>query len=157
VFLRKSWRHAATGELPDHAHAYRTIGSGFIAAAIAFTALAGFVAAYKLARLGEALRVTARAGFISGAIYLVSAMAMELAFHNALSQSPSLLAEFTQGGQPPCLYQPVSSCLTQSTYLEALAGGLNMLWFGALLGITAGLAGAGAGIFARRRRIFAGH
>jgi hypothetical protein len=135
-----------------HLHAYRTIGWSFMATAAALAALAGFLAARKFARWGDALRITASSGFISGAIASVSIVAMELVFHNALSQSPSVLAEFAQSAQAGCVYRPVSSCLTESMYLDALAGGFNMLWFGTLTGITAGMVGAGLGMPGRVRR-----
>ncbi len=92
-----------------HLHAYRTIGSSFLTAAVAFSAVAGFVAASKLARLGEALRVTAWSGYLGGSIAALTGMGIEVVFHDALSHSPSVPQEFAQSGQTGCWFRPASS------------------------------------------------
>lgn len=133
-----------------HQHTYRAMGWTLISIAVALTAAAGFAAAYRLGRLREALTVAVWSGFLSGAIALVTLMGMEVVFHNTLIQSPSVLSEFARVSEAGCQYMTAQDCLTWFMYSDALAGGMNMLWVGALLGITAGSIGAGLGMLARK-------
>jgi hypothetical protein len=118
----------------------------FALAAVVCTGVAGFVAALVLGRIESALQVTVVSGFLSGVIVLAVGMGMEVVFHSFLIRSPSVLAEFARSGE---------SGLTQFMYLDALAGGLNHLWIGPLLGVTVGSIGAGLGLLARRRPLAA--
>jgi len=119
-----------------HFHAYRIVGWSFIWGALAFTTLSGFYTAYRTGNLGAAVRVAVWSGFISGAIALVSLVGMTTLFLDALSHSPSDLAEFATSGD---------QSFSHYFYLEALAGGLNHLWIGPLLGAVLGSFGAAAG------------
>lgn len=126
-----------------HLQTYREVGRSFVSAAVALTALAGFVAAYRTGNIAEAVFTSITSGLLSGGIVLVAGMAMEVVFHNALKQSPSVLSEFAQSGE---------SNLTQFMYLDALAGTLNHLWIGPFLGFTVGAIGASVGLLARKAR-----
>ena len=75
-------------------------------------------------------------GLISGAIALVTLVGMTALFLDALSQSPSDLAEFARSGE-----QSISHFLI----LDALGGGFNHLWIGLGLGAVLGSMGAVAG------------
>jgi hypothetical protein len=98
-----------------HLHTYRTIGWSFIAGAIALSALACFFAAYRRGGFGKAVFASVYSGLISGVIVFAGGMTMEVVFHSALRQSPSVLSEFaTSGGTNLNLFM----------YWDALVGGL---------------------------------
>jgi hypothetical protein len=119
-----------------HFHAYRIVGWSFIWGALVFTALSGFYTAYRTGNAGAAIRVAVWSGLISGAIALVTLVGMTAIFLNALSHSPSDLAEFATSGD---------QSFSHYIFFEALAGGLNHLWIGPMLGVILGSLGAAAG------------
>jgi hypothetical protein len=119
-----------------HFHAYRIVGWTLIWGALAFTMLSGLYTAYRTGNTLTARKVAVWSGLISGAMALVTMLAMTTLFLDALRQSPSDLAEFARGHE---------QSFSQFIYLEALAGGLNHLWIGPLLGAVLGSVGAAAG------------
>jgi hypothetical protein len=124
-----------------HLHTYRTIGWSFVSTAVAFTALAGLAAAYRIGEFGKAVFISVCSGLISGVFVLIGGIAMEIAFHNALLQSPSVLSEFATSGQTD---------LSQFMYGDALVAGVAHVLIGPALGITVGAVGAGLGMLVRR-------
>jgi hypothetical protein len=82
-----------------HLQAYRAIGWIFVGSAVAFTALAGLIAAYRTGGFCKRVLASLCSRLVSGIIVLTGATAMEVVFHNALRQSPSVLADFAQSGQ----------------------------------------------------------
>jgi hypothetical protein len=119
-----------------HFHAYHVVGWSLIWGALAFTLLSGFYTAYRTGNVRSALRVAVWSGLIGGAIALVTGMGMTALFFNALSHSPSDLAEFARSGDPSFAHY---------LYMDTLGGGLNLLWIGPALGVVLGSAGAAAG------------
>lgn len=124
-------------------HTYRTIGWSFSIGAVVLTAVAGFFAAYRLGGFGKAVFASVCSGLISGGIVLAGGMTMEVVFHNALQQSPSVLSEFATSGQTD---------LSDFMYGDALAGGFAHVLIGPALGITVGALGAAMGMLVRRAR-----
>ena len=127
----------------SHLHVYGTMIWSFVNGAIALTALAGFVAAYRIGDFGKAVFASVCSGLISGVIVLIGLMTMEIVFHYALRQSPSVLSEFATSGQTD---------LDQFMYGDALVGGLAHVLIGPGLGLTVGAVGAALGMLARRVR-----
>jgi hypothetical protein len=114
-----------------HLHAFQ-IAQCFVAGALAFTILSGFYGAHRTGTVKVAIKVAVWSGLISGVMTLVTLVGMTLLFLNALSQSPSDLAEFARSGD-----QSISRFLI----LDALGGGLNHLWIGPGLGLVLGSIG----------------
>ena len=123
----------------SHLHAYGIMIWGYVYGAVALTALAGLVAAYQIGDFGKAVFASVCSGLVSGLIVLVGLMAMEVVFHNALRQSPSVLAEFATSGD---------SNLDLFMYWDALVGGIAHVLIGPALGITVGAVGAAVGMLA---------
>ena len=66
---------------------------------------------------------------------------MEVVFHNALRQSPSVLSDFARSGQPD---------LSSFMYGDAFVGGSAHVLIGPALGVTVGAIGAAIGMLVRR-------
>jgi hypothetical protein len=97
---------------------------------------------YRKGDLAEAVVVCLFSGFIAGCIVLITMLAMEAVFHNALSQSPSVLSEYAKFSS--------RISLTWFMYLDALVGGLNTLWVGPAAAVLFGSIGGGLGLLAHR-------
>ncbi|MGH9646382.1 MAG: hypothetical protein ACRD4E_06150 [Bryobacteraceae bacterium] len=126
-----------------HPYAYRTIGWSFVSGAVAFTALAGFVATFPFGDFRKAVFTSVCSGLVSGVIVLAGGMTMEVVFHDALRHSPSVLSEFATSGQ---------SDLDEFMLGDALVGGLAHVLIGPALGLTVGAVGAAIGMLALRVR-----
>ena len=116
----------------SHLHAYGTMVWSFVGGAVALTALAGLVAAYRIGNFVKAAFSSVCSGLVSGFIVLAGLLAMELVFHNVLRQSPSVLSEFATSGQAD---------LSLFMYGDAVAGIAHVL-IGPTSGITVGAVGA---------------
>lgn len=117
----------------------------FALAAVGTTALGGLVAAYRTGSIGAALQVGVWSGLISGAIVCVTGMSITILFHDAMMQDPSNLHEFALSAHRP----PTRAEFSNFLYWDALAGCVNHLWIGPLLGLTAGGIGALCGKLVR--------
>jgi len=126
-----------------HLQAYRAIGWSFIGSAVGFTVLAGLMAAYRTGGFRKAVLASALSGLVSGVIVLTGVMAMEVFFHRALRQSPSVLSDFARSGQRD---------LSMYMYGEAFVGGIAHVLIGPALGVTVGAIGAAIGMLVRRLR-----
>jgi len=127
----------------SHLHGYGTMVWGFVSGAVALTALAGLVAAYQIGKFRKAVFISVCSGSVSGVIVLGGLMSMEVVFHNALRQSPSVLSEFATSGQTD---------LSLFMYGDALVAGIAHVLIGPALGITVGAVGATIGMLVRRVR-----
>lgn len=127
-----------------HSQAYRAISLSFIGSAVGFTALTGLIAAYRIGGFGKAVFASVCSGLVSGVIVFTGGMAMEVVFHNALRQSPSVLSDFARSGQTD---------LSLSMYGDAFVGGSAHVLIGPALEVTVGAMGAAIGILVRRIRL----
>jgi hypothetical protein len=114
--------------------------------AVALTALGGLVAAYRTGSIGAALRVGVWSGLISGAIALVTILSITLLFHDAMMKDPSNVHEFARSAYR----SPTEAELSNFLYTDALAGGVNHIWIGPVLGLIVGGSGALIGKSARK-------
>ena len=117
----------------------------FALAAVGVTLFGGMVASYQTNSIPAALRVGVWSGLISGAITLVTILAITFLFHRAMMGDPANMREFMRGAH----HVPSAAELSSFLYMDALGGGLNHLWIGPLLGVTVGAAGA---IFGKLQR-----
>jgi hypothetical protein len=114
--------------------------------AVGMTAVGGFLAGYRSGRTGSALRVGIGSGLISGLITLSALATVIVPFHNEMMKDPSNIREFERGAHDV----PSEAELSRFIYSDGLAGGLNHVWIGPLLGITVGGPGGLAGQWLRR-------
>ena len=107
-------------------------------ARVGVTAMGGFVAAYRTSSIGVALRVGLWSGLLSGAITLLTIVSVVIVFHDALMKDPANIREFAHSAHRV----PSEAELSQFIIRDGLAGGVNHVWIGPLLGITVGGIGA---------------
>lgn len=118
----------------------------FALSAVGVTALGGFMVAYRTRSIVAALRVGLWSGLISGAIAFVTIASTVLLFHDVMMNDPSNAREFALG-----THRVASEAeLSRFIYRDGLAGGVNHIWLGPLLGITVGGIGAVLGKLLRR-------
>jgi len=114
-----------------HFNTYRIVGWAFIGGALALTAVAGFLGAYRSGRAREGVLVGTWSGLISGAITLATIMAITVLFRDSLLLAPSNVKEFAGSAQ--------------AMFWDAFGAGVNHMWIGPLIGVTIGGVGAAAG------------
>lgn len=122
------------------------IAALFAWSAVGVTAMGGFVAAYRTSSIGVALRVGLWSGLLSGAITLLTIVSVVIVFHDALMKDPANIREFAHSAHRV----PSEAELSQFIIRDGLAGGVNHVWIGPLLGITVGGIGAVMGKLVRR-------
>lgn len=113
----------------------------FALAAVGATAFCGVVAAYQTGSVEKALQVGICSGVISGAITCAIGIGITLLFHDVMMTDPATIHEFARSAHGP----PTQADLSAFLYWDAIAGGLNHIWIGPLLGLTFGGMGAVAG------------
>jgi hypothetical protein len=128
-----------------HPHVY-ALGPWLALSAVGVTAMGGAVAAYQTRSIGVALRVGLWSGLISGVIALVTIVSVVVLFHDAVMKDPSNIHEFARGAH----HVPSEAELPRFIHADGLAGGVNHLWIGPLLGVTVGGVGAVMGKLQRR-------
>jgi hypothetical protein len=106
--------------------------------AVALTALAGYVAAFRTGSIAAALKVGVFSGLISGAIACLTVVSITVFFHDAMMKDPSNVHEFARSAHRA----PTEAELSNFLYSDAVAGGVNHIWIGPLLGLTVGAVGA---------------
>jgi hypothetical protein len=116
-----------------HPEVYR-VAAWFAVAAVGMTAAGGFVASHRTGSVGAALRVGVWSGLISGVMVLLTAIALVLLFHDAMMRDPSNIHEFARSAHRP----PTEAELSSFVFWDSLAGGVNHVWIGPLVGMTAG-------------------
>jgi hypothetical protein len=134
------------GNLRDFHPSIYALAPLFAWGAVAVTAVAGLLTAYRTGSIGVALRVGLWSGLISGAITFAAGMSIILLFHDAMMKDPSNIHEFARGAYRV----PSEAELSRFLYWDGLAGGVNHLWIGPLLGVTVGGIAAVAGKHLRR-------
>ncbi len=134
------------GNLRDFHPGVYCLAPWFALGAVGVTAFGGFVAAYRTLSIVVALRVGLWSGLISGVITLVTLVSILVLFHDAMMKDPSNVHEFARGAHRV----PAEAELSSFIYTDGLAGGVNHLWIGPLLGITVGGLGAVMGKLVRR-------
>lgn len=136
------WR-ICFGNLQDAYPRVDALGGLFAWSAVGTTAIGGFVAAHRTRSISAALRVGLWSGLISGAITFATLASVVVLFHDAMVRDPSNIREFALSVHR----QPSEAELSRFSYTDGLAGGVNHLWIGPLLGITVGGIGAVLGKF----------
>jgi hypothetical protein len=119
-----------------HPKLYRDTAGCCVLGVLILTGSAGFFGAHQTGEIRTGVQVGFWSGLISGAITLAALMIVTFVFLDALMSAPSNIAEFA--GQP----RGSSLGFARWLYLDALAGGLNHLWIGPMLGLVIGGAGA---------------
>jgi len=125
------------------------LASLFALCAVGLTAIGGLVAAYRTGSVAAALRVGIWSGVISGVITLASLVSVTVLFHDAMMKDPSNIHEFARSAHRI----PTENELSGFLYSDAIAGGVNHIWIGPLLGLTVGGLGAFIGKVAHRDRL----
>lgn len=126
------------GNLREFHPGVYAMASKFALGAVVCTAVCGFVVAYRTGSIGTALRVGVWSGVISGAITFMTLVSVTVLFHDAMMKDSSNIHEFTRSEHR----SPTEEELSTFLYQDALGGGLNHIWIGALLGVTVGGLGA---------------
>ena len=106
----------------------------FVASAIAFTALSGFLAAYWTGSVGTAIGVAFWSGVIGAAITIVTVIGVNVLFHDVLMQDPSNIGAFLRAVH----HKPTNTELSDFIWTDALGGCAIQLWIGPLLGLVIG-------------------
>ena len=132
------------GVLGSSTHVYALTPS-FLAGAIAFTALSGFLAAYWTGSIGAAMGVAFWSGVISAAITIVTVIGINILFHDVMMQDPSTIRAFIRAVH----HAPTNAELSDFILTDALGGCASQLWIGPLLGLIIGGAGALVGKIVR--------
>jgi hypothetical protein len=118
----------------------------FMAGAIAFTALSGFLPAYWTSSILTAMGVAFFSGVISTAITIVTVIGINILFHDAMMQDPSTIRAFIQAVH----HEPTNTELSDFILTDALGGCAMQLWIGPLLGLVIGGTGALVGKIVRK-------
>jgi hypothetical protein len=133
------------GNLCDMHPRFSAMAGEFALAAVAMAAICGLVAAHETGSIVTALRVGVWSGVLSGGIVLVTLLGVVTLFHGGMMQDPSNIQEFMRTAHRA----PTEAELSSFLYWDALAGGLNHLWIGPVLGLTVGGIGAVFGKLSR--------
>jgi hypothetical protein len=133
------------GDLRDSHPRVYGLAPLFALSAVGLTAVCGLTTAYQTESIVTALRVSLWAGLISGAFSFVTIVGVVTLFHDAMMKDSSNIHEFARSAHRT----PSDAELSKFIYLDGLAGGLNHIWIGPLLGITVGGIGGIAGRFLR--------
>jgi hypothetical protein len=80
---------------------------------------------------------------------LLTGVGVTVLFHDAMMKDPSNIHEFARGAHRP----PTDGELSDFLYSDAIAGGVNHIWIGPLLGLTVGGLGALIGKVAHKDRL----
>jgi hypothetical protein len=102
--------------------------------AVFFTALGALVGAYRTGKIASGLRVGIWSGLISGGMVCITGIGLLVFFHEALMKDPSNIQEFARSAHR----SPTETELSSFLFWEGLAGAVNHLWIGPLLGVTVG-------------------
>lgn len=119
--------------------------SGAVLAILVLTLCAGAFAALRSGRIVAGAVVGFWSGLISGQIAFMALLVVSYLFIGILLHDPQNIREFQDDGAPD---------LATSIVGESLAGGINHLWLGPLVGVSLGALGGvvGAGLASERGR-----
>jgi len=110
---------------------------GAIFAVLALTFVAGGYAGLRTGRIAAGTLAGLWSGLISGLIACIVLVSMTYLFMGMLQLDPQNIQEFGRNGAPD---------LATSIVGESLAGGINHLWLGPLLGVALGTVGGVVGV-----------